>query len=637
MTQKFELAKPAVQYALVVGDPTHEGSSFFVISLHHTHCDAFSRFLISKEISQILESPSCYAQDRNPERPWFGDYVKDVQLKATNDNATLFWNTYLRGANLSNIHPPDKATINGELEGAIIERIQAPVTPRIANSHSRNPTQIILAAWSMALAKLSGLRDITFGLCRHGRSSGSFMDVRRVMGPLVNALPFRVSLTSNEESVPKLLQRIQTDITTTNKWEHGFSPSIFPSADGNPWVQSLVDLKSELHGMRNGLSAKDDQSAISKMTPRPDLDIYDMKSHWAVLLSIKQQKNAFQVSMYYQKPLLEDEKAGVLFNHFRDSVQALSTADDSVALEALRSALGATKIAGIRYGITSHSPWEDVFELTEAIQAADADLIITLGGCSITDAVKLARLFVPNNVSTVSGAEKLFAKIRAGEFVEPAAIPVINVPTTLSGSEFTCAGGATDSNTGHKLVTMHKSMYADVVILDPRLSFGTPRKVWLSTGVRAIDHFIEGLYGNAAALFIDMHEELGIEVDKDIENIIVRALGNLLTSLLSIKHNWDDEKARLRAFMSVQECHRAGFNGIGASHGIGHQLGPLGVGHGETSCIILPWVCDTTGIMVARLFDVDLSWRLPHFGNRRTWRNVFVLLVLLVKKQTSAM
>ncbi|EUC27927.1 hypothetical protein COCCADRAFT_110473 [Bipolaris zeicola 26-R-13] len=330
MTQKFELAKPAVQYALVVGDPTHEGSSFFVISLHHTHCDAFSRFLISKEISQILESPSCYAQDRNPERPWFGDYVKDVQLKATNDNATLFWNTYLRGANLSNIHPPDKATINGELEGAIIERIQAPVTPRIANSHSRNPTQIILAAWSMALAKLSGLRDITFGLCRHGRSSGSFMDVRRVMGPLVNALPFRVSLTSNEESVPKLLQRIQTDITTTNKWEHGFSPSIFPSADGNPWVQSLVDLKSELHGMRNGLSAKDDQSAISKMTPRPDLDIYDMKSHWAVLLSIKQQKNAFQVSMYYQKPLLEDEKAGVLFNHFRDSVQALSTADDSV-------------------------------------------------------------------------------------------------------------------------------------------------------------------------------------------------------------------------------------------------------------------------------------------------------------------
>lgn len=228
-----------------------------------------------------------------------------------------------------------------------------------------------------------------------------------------------------------------------------------------------------------------------------------------------------------------------------------------------------------------------MFELTEAIQAADADLIITLGSF-ITDAVKLARLFVPNNVSTLSGADKLFAKIRAGEFVEPATIPVINVTTTLSRSEFTCAGGATDSKSGHKLVTMYKSMYADVVILDPSLSGGTPRKVWLSTGVRAIDHFIEGLYGNAAALFINMHEKLGIEVDKDIENVIIRALGNLLTSLLSTKHNCDDENARLRAFMSVQECHRAGFKGIGASHGIGHQLSPLGVGHGETSFIILP-------------------------------------------------
>ena len=30
---------------------------------------------------------------------------------------------------------------------------------------------------------------------------------------------------------------------------------------------------------------------------------------------------------------------------------------------------------------------------------------------------------------------------------------------------------------------------------------------------------------------------------------------------------------------------------LGASHGIGHQLGPLGVGHGETNCIMLPAVC----------------------------------------------
>lgn len=29
---------------------------------------------------------------------------------------------------------------------------------------------------------------------------------------------------------------------------------------------------------------------------------------------------------------------------------------------------------------------------------------------------------------------------------------------------------------------------------------------------------------------------------------------------------------------------------MGASHGIGHQPGPLGVGHGETSCILLRYL-----------------------------------------------
>nr|A0A3G9HPE6.1 RecName: Full=Dehydrogenase ALT3; AltName: Full=AAL-toxin biosynthesis cluster protein 3 [Alternaria alternata]BBG74269.1 Fe-containing alcohol dehydrogenase [Alternaria alternata] len=279
-----------------------------------------------------------------------------------------------------------------------------------------------------------------------------------------------------------------------------------------------------------------------------------------------------------------------MFGSLRTYIVSSKSISATPAFEALESALGTAKIAGIRCGITSHSPWEDVFQLAQDIQATDADLIITLGGCSITDAVKLAKLFIPNNVSTIPGAEELFARIRADESVKPATIPVINVPTTLSGSEFTCAGGATNLTTGHKQVTMHSSLYADVVVLDPRLSISTPRQVWLATGVRAIDHFVEGLYGNVAALFTDMREELGNEANEDIEKVIAGALGSLLTSLLSTKENWNDEEARLQAFLAVKECPRAGHNGIGASHGIGHQLGPLGVGHGETSCIILPWV-----------------------------------------------
>ena len=40
---------------------------------------------------------------------------------------------------------------------------------------------------------------------------------------------------------------------------------------------------------------------------------------------------------------------------------------------------------------------------------------------------------------------------------------------------------------------------------------------------------------------------------------------------------------------------------MGASHAIGHQLGLLGVGHGETSCIMLPAVCNWNGKVGANM------------------------------------
>lgn len=55
----------------------------------------------------------------------------------------------------------------------------------------------------------------------------------------------------------------------------------------------------------------------------------------------------------------------------------------------------------------------------------------------------------------------------------------------------------------------------------------------------------------------------------------------------------------------------------GASHGIGRQLGPLGVGHGELSCILLPAVCkwnakqkanvERQELLTKVLWDVDAA------------------------------
>ncbi|XXG95477.1 hypothetical protein Hte_001741 [Hypoxylon texense] len=252
---------------------------------------------------------------------------------------------------------------------------------------------------------------------------------------------------------------------------------------------------------------------------------------------------------------------------------------------ALKTALG-DKIAGVRYGILPHTPWDDVLALTADIKAKNPDLIITLGGGSITDGVKLARLFEANDVLTMPGVDALYAKCKADlrdltkatPDVRPATIPVVNVVTTLSAGEFTPAGGATDLQTHEKRILLHGSMMADVVVFDPALTLSTPARFWFSTGVRAVDHCVEGSYGNLP------------HADPTLDPEFVRALRQLLASLLATGRNWDDLGARLRSQLALGTAVKAIFHGMGASHGIGHQLGPLGVGHGETSCIVLPRV-----------------------------------------------
>ncbi|EHK21680.1 uncharacterized protein TRIVIDRAFT_222800 [Trichoderma virens Gv29-8] len=329
--QQFQLGAPAARYALVLGDAAHEGRNFFIISVYHTHTDAFTRFLIDKEMSLITQSPSDYARAENTERPWFGSFVKHVHLTTPQEEVVKFWDNYLRGADVANIHPLDKAVVSGTVEPIITDMLPVPFLNSEVNGDApRNPTQVILAAWAMALAKLSGHRDVTFGLCRHGRSSNTFADVWRVMGPLVNAVPFRISVQRKEEPVEELLHRVESDIATTTEWEQGFAPGVVPSPDGRPWVQSFVNMSSELHNVNTTGTTNESDSAITKMIPRPDLVDFNTDYHWAIILMIKRLRDQYQVSMLCNLSLLSRDKAGGLFNDFKAFMSALSAGDEKI-------------------------------------------------------------------------------------------------------------------------------------------------------------------------------------------------------------------------------------------------------------------------------------------------------------------
>lgn len=165
-----------------------------------------------------------------------------------------------------------------------------------------------------------------------------------------------------------------------------------------------------------------------------------------------------------------------------------------------------------------------------------------------------------------------------GQFI-PSTISVMCVPTTLSGGEFNMGGGGTSD------LDMHKQLGCDpsspgpkVVVWDPALVMTTPLRVWLSTGMRAVDHIVESYCSQASK--------------PQAARNAFRGLALLLPALVRTKRQPDDLAARLDAQKGGRYSMtflRMGIP-VGGSHGIGHQLGPYGVPHGETTCVMLPFV-----------------------------------------------
>ena len=159
-------------------------------------------------------------------------------------------------------------------------------------------------------------------------------------------------------------------------------------------------------------------------------------------------------------------------------------------------------------------------------------------------------------------------------------VPIISIPTSLSGGEYSFLGGGTNDKTHEKHGFGHPTVGPALVILDAELTTTTPDSVWLQSGVRAIDHCVEGM--------------CSLQSTPESDKVAADGLRLLVPGLLRCKANKHDLQARHDCQMGVIEAMKVVFQygvPMGASHGIGHQLGPLGVGHGETSCILLPAVC----------------------------------------------
>ena len=73
----------------------------------------------------------------------------------------------------------------------------------------------------------------------------------------------------------------------------------------------------------------------------------------------------------------------------------------------------------------------------QARSIASADLIVTVGGGSITDGAKAVQLCLANDITTVEGIDRIRAVRGAPPPMNPPTVRQISVPTTIAGGEFT--------------------------------------------------------------------------------------------------------------------------------------------------------------------------------------------------------
>jgi alcohol dehydrogenase len=243
----------------------------------------------------------------------------------------------------------------------------------------------------------------------------------------------------------------------------------------------------------------------------------------------------------------------------RDLKRAVVVTTDVVAkLSILNDVTGAlgSRCASVFMGIIQHVPRGTVNDLEKEIERVDADSLVSLGGGSPIDSSKVA----------------IYGLLDRRELVH------IAVPTTLSAAEYTHAGGVTDESTRVKSGVSDMRVLPRTVINDPVLTLSTPDWLWVSTGIRALDHAIECAYAIR-------HQPISDALAAKSIALFVEHLHASITTK-------GEEQLAHRGhcqFASWYSIYGAMNTRFGLSHLLGHQIGPRwNVPHGITSCITLP-------------------------------------------------
>jgi alcohol dehydrogenase len=271
------------------------------------------------------------------------------------------------------------------------------------------------------------------------------------------------------------------------------------------------------------------------------------------------------------------------------SAHAFVLVDEAVAgLPEVRGALEALatgRVLTLRPKPPGEPTVAEVEQVAAELCASEADLLVAIGGGSVMDTAKSARL--------VAGQGIPYRRFAAGEATyELPATPLVLVPTTAgTGSEVSGGAVVTDERTHVKAGIANPLLRAQHALVDPELTYGLPPGPTAHAGIDAIAQAI-------AAIAVTARTPIGNAIA--LESIRLGA-----AALPAVVRDGADRDARsAMACSSLLAGLSMNISDCGAEHSLAQAIGGrFGLPHGLTIGLVLAETMEHDRHAVPALFE----------------------------------
>ncbi len=233
--------------------------------------------------------------------------------------------------------------------------------------------------------------------------------------------------------------------------------------------------------------------------------------------------------------------------------------------------------------VVADPPESVVMDAVSSAQAFGCDGVIGFGGGSSMDVAKLLAVLIKG--------EQQLTDIYGVDQISGGRLPLIQVPTTAgTGSEATMVSIITTGETT-KAGVVSRTLLADKVILDAKLTLGLPPAVTAATGIDAMVHAIEAYTSK--------------RLKNPLSDMLVReALRLMANNISTAVKQGDNLQAREAMLLGAMLAGQAFANApVAAVHALAYPLGGnYHIPHGLSNSLVLPHVLRFNAPAAAELY-----------------------------------